>query len=370
MPEAVFIVNLDEFQGFIVSQKYPPSIVLNERVLNLIFYELQKKKKEQANVIEIDGMRIVPYTDEKHPMWFVCFILGENEQYNEIVEEIEGMSRLILMLMEDITERIDLEYIFTNRLKLEKPNDEQICAAIFSTPSSALLLEKIEDECLERSARLALWLKSQIQSDDVDLREAIMPLMKAGIVNVEMVAKTAEMVFLVKDIFTYRAPPTRALQAAKESHPQISDWYEEQIRNFFSPPPPNKGYNPTIQTDNPNSPIMEDRAKIAKFLAESKYYEIIKCLREGPCSLDTLVRRIPFPKQLIEKALFKMMTERIIANNEEEGLWMLITDPRVDIFLPEFALKLIVRKYKEKDVSKEIALRHLDNLIEVWREAG
>ncbi len=369
MPDAIFTVHLDDMQGFIVKQRHPKTLALTERMLNLIFYEHQQKKQHGMRLIELENMRIASYNDKAHPTWFVCFTLSEEEDLEEIKHELEGMSRLVLTLIDETENDVDLEDIFTDRLTLPMPNEEQICATIFETPSTAILLEKLETDALDQSARLMIWLKNQIQSEKVSLRETIRPLMTSGVVHVEMIGKTTEMVFLVKDVFCYRAPPVKAIAAAGERYPLIMNEYLTQVKGFFSPAPPEKGYNPTIETDNPNSPIMEDRNKIARFILKYKYYEIIKYLRECPASLEEIAEAIPFPEQMIKKALSEMAAERIVTFLEGENLWALVTDPRIDVFLPEFALTKLIKKYSENAINKEIALRYLDCLLDQWREA-
>ena len=71
MPEATFVVHLDDFQGFIVTQRYPSTLTLNEKTLNLIFYEQQKEQKENLSLAEIEGLRIVIFSTPEYPKWMV-----------------------------------------------------------------------------------------------------------------------------------------------------------------------------------------------------------------------------------------------------------------------------------------------------------
>ncbi|MHA1926308.1 MAG: hypothetical protein ACW974_10375, partial [Candidatus Thorarchaeota archaeon] len=274
MPEAAFIVQLDDFQGFLVKKRHPSSLALTETMLNLVFFEHQQGKEEEIRDSDIEGMRIASFTMEAFPGWTVCFVLNEYDVLEEISQELTGMGRFMLELMNADPESLEIEEVLAKRSSMPTVDDEQKAAAIFLTPSSALLLERLYTEGVESTAKLSMWLKNQVQSDNVDLKEAITPLMESGLVAVEIIGKL-ETAFLLKDVFPHRAPPVKSFKATGVAHPNLIPQYEEYLKNFFSPDPPTKGYNPTLPVTDPNSPILEDREKIARILSNSIYYAVL-----------------------------------------------------------------------------------------------
>lgn len=368
MPEAVFVVQLDDLQGFVVRQRHPTTLSLNETTLNLVYYEHEKEKQEDLKYTEIEGLRIASYTQVSHPGWIVSFVLGTEEELEPQKTLLSGMGRLILELMTENPEEVDLEQILHNASMLEEPNTEQKCAEIFLTPSSALLLEKLQSEGAARAATLSMWLKSQVQSDTIDLRESIGPLMRSGLVKVELVGKTSETVFLVKDVFGYRAPPIQAVLKAKEQIPNIADKYREEVKSFFSPSPPAKGYNPTLPVDDPNSPILEDRERISRVLSDSLQYAVLKCLREQPFALAEIAQRTALPESVVQNSLWAMESEKVVTYFEEAKLWGLVTNPRIESFLPEYVLPILSKKIAEKELNQETAKRYLELLVQTWSE--
>ncbi|MHA2067815.1 MAG: hypothetical protein ACXABY_25915 [Candidatus Thorarchaeota archaeon] len=367
MPEAAFIVQLDDFQGFLVKKRHPPSLALTETMLNLVFFEHQKGKSEEIRASDIEGLRIASYTMEAFPGWTVCFVLNDDDIFEEISQELTGMGRFMLELMNVDPDALELEEILAKKSKMPSEDDEQRAASIFMTPSSALLLERLHTEGLESTAKLSMWLKNQIQSDNVDLREAISPLMESGLVAVEIIGKL-ETAFLLKDVFPHRAPPAKSFKATSEAHPNLMAQYQEYMKGFFSPEPPTKGYNPTLPVTDPNSPILEDREKIARILSNSINYAVLQCLRNGPLRLGQIASQISFPDGVVQKALWAMEAERIVANFEEEGVWALITNPKMEIFMPEFILPVVAAKLEEKKVSSDTARRYLELLVQTWSE--
>ncbi len=363
MPEATFVVHLDDYQGFLVKQRYPSSLTLNEKVLNLIFYEQQKDNKDELNLAEIEGLRIAIFSSPEYPKWMVCTILGAEEDFDLVDEGLAGSGRLILALMNEDAESVNLEEIVKAGSILEKTKEEQRLASIFLTPSSALLLERMQNEGVEKAAKLSIWLKNQVQ-DEVDLREAMAPLMNSGVVKVELVGKTSEMVFLVKDVFGYRAPPIESLKRATHSIPSIEEKYKEYVTAFFSPPPPNRGYNPTVPISDPNSPILEDREKISRLLADSLNYMVLDSLRAEPLSASEVSLKTALPESIVRKVLWSLESEKVVVHFEDEDLWALLTNPRIESFIPEYILPMIKKKVSEKEITPQIARRHLELLIQ------
>ena len=367
MPEATFVVQLDDFQGFLVRQRYPSTLTLNEKVLNLIFYEQQKDSKESLSLAEIEGLRIAIFSSPLYPKWMVCTILGADEDFNLVTEGLSGSGRLILALMNEDAETVNLEEIVKAGSILEKTNEEQRLAEIFLTPSSALLLDRMRSVGVEKAAKLSIWLKNQVQ-DEVDLREAMAPLMSTGVVAVELVGKTAEMVFLVKDIFGYRAPPVDSIKKASQTLPVISERYKEFVTAFFSPPPPSKGYNPTLPVDDPNSPILEDREKISRLLADSLNYMVLDSLRPEPLSASEISLKTALPESIVKKVLWSLESEKVVVHFVEEDLWALLTNPRIESFVPDYVLPMIRNKVSEKEITSQVARRHLELLIQNYGE--
>jgi hypothetical protein len=367
MPEATFVVKLDDFQGFIVEQRYPETLTLNEKTLNLIFYEQQKESRENLSLAEIEGLRIAIFSSPQYPKWMVCTILGAEEDFDFVTEGLSGSGRLILALMNEDAESMNLEEIVKAGSILEKTSEEQKLAEIFLTPSSALLLERMQSEGVEKAAKLSIWLKNQVQ-DEVDLREAMAPLMSTGVVAVELVGKTSEMVFLVKDIFGYRAPPVESIKRASRTMPRIAGRYKEYVASFFSPPPPNKGYNPTLSVNDPNSPILEDREKISHLLADSLNYMVLDSLRAEPLSASEISLKTALPESIVKKVLWSLESEKVVVHFEEENIWALLTNPRIESFIPEYILPIIRKKVTEKEITSQVARRHLELLIQNYGE--
>jgi len=366
MPEATFIVQFTEFHGFIVKQRVPSSLTLKEKMLNLIYLEQQKQKKEEIICPNIEGLNIAIYSSQLYPGWSVCYVLGVDEEFDDIRSNLEESGRLILALISIDPESFSLKEILEKGSGLKDLSEEQKLAEVFLTPSSALLLERMQQEGVEKATKLSIWLRTQVQNDQIDLREAMAPLMETGAVIVELLGKLSEMVYLVKDIFVRRDSPNDSINKAKEAFPSIAPRYSEFVNDFFSPPPPNKGYNPTLAVDDPNSPILEDREKISKILADRIQYMVLVSLRAQPLTIPEISKKTYLPENIVQKVLFALEAEKVAIRFEEVDLWGLLTDPRIETFMPEYVLPKIANKLSEKEISPEATRRYLELLMNTW----
>ena len=390
MLDAMFVVHLDDYHGFIVEKRYPTTLSLNEKILNLVYTNHLKEgvslgsalslgslffsrsdfslSIESLELSDAEDFKIVSLMSKLHPEWMVCFVIGKEDNPETMRKEVTGMSRLILKLITSNPDDVNLEEILRNRSILPEPTEEQKLAEVFVTPSTSLLLERLQTQGVESAVKLSLWLKNEIQSDTVDIQEAVAPLLRSSIVKVEIIGKSRETVFLMKDIFCYRAPPAESLTNAQESHPEIIESYTDAIKTFFSPPPPDKGYNPTLPVDDPNSPIVEDREQIAKLLAHSLHYIVLECLRRGPLSIEELSEKTSLPRNVVQNSLWALESERVTMFFETDKVWALLTNPMIESFLPEYVLPLVSAKIIDKEINKEAATRYLELLENAWSE--
>ncbi len=367
MPSGVFVIHWDDFRGLLVEKRYPTSLSLTEKDLNLVYYQHQQGEKAPLKYIEVGGMKIASFVQDSHPGWIVCFVLSVIEDMEIQRIRLCGMGRFILELILIDPDHVDIEQIIEHECILDEPEEEQKLAEIFLTPSSALLLEKMQQEGVESAARLSMWLKSQVQTE-VDIRDVAAPLMRTDVVRVERIGKTTEAVFLVKDVFGYRAPPVDSIQYSLETMPPIGEEYLEYVTGFFSPPPPNKGYNPAIPVDDPNSPIMEDREIISGILVKRFHYVVLQILRERPHTVSEISAGTNLPIEVVQNVLWSLESDKVTVQLKGTDHWALMTNPTIDSFIPEHVLPTVARKVKEKEITPETAKRYLEILIQKWGE--
>jgi hypothetical protein len=89
-------------------------------------------------------------------------------------------------------------------------------------------------------------------------------------------------------------------------------------------------------------------------------------LREQPLSIADIALKTLLPDSVVRKVLFALEAEKVAIRFEEDDLWGLLTNPRIEPFLPEYLLPIISKKLSEKEISSDAARRHLELLIQTW----
>jgi hypothetical protein len=145
--------------------------------------------------------------------------------------------------------------------------------------------------------------------------------------------------------------------------PGISERYEEYVATFFSPPPPSKGYNPTLPVDDINSPILEDREKISRIISDSLNYMVLDSLRSEPLTSSEVSLKTALPESIVKKVLWSLESEKVVVHFVEEDIWALLTNPRIESFIPDYVLPMIKKKVSEKEITSQVARRHLELLL-------
>ncbi|TXT57348.1 MAG: hypothetical protein BAJATHORv1_10047 [Candidatus Thorarchaeota archaeon] len=368
MPSAVFLIHLDENHGFILKKRHPISLKVTEADLNNIY--VPHAEKAGLHVIELDDTQILSYSKNKMPEWVVCFEMEADDDISFESSRLEGTARLLLELAETSIDDIDLEEIMKSGSSLSEESAEQKFAGVFLTPSAPLILEHLQSAEISgfvSSAALSMWLKKQVGGEGTNVAEAIRPLITSGLVKMEMLTKTKQFVFLVKDVFGHRASPNDSLKLAEMTRPDIYEEYKEQVENFFGADSSGRGYNPTIMEEEEMQTMIEDREKVAVNVANIIHYNVITALRKGPMTLDEIIIQTAFPKSIVQKALWALKSNSIVTSFEEESIWALLTDPVFESFMPKYVLEGISKKWNTKEADSAEVQMYLDLLINTWR---
>ncbi|MBD3406474.1 MAG: hypothetical protein GF411_10210 [Candidatus Lokiarchaeota archaeon] len=365
MPSAVFLIQLDENHGFILKKRYPTSLKVTEADLNNIY--VPHADKFGLHVINLDGRKILSYSKKKMPEWVICFEMETDDDISYESTHLEGTARLLLELAETSVEDINLEDIMKSGSSLSQESQEQKYARVFLTPSAPLILERMQKRIVTGAVELSMWLKNEVGDDGIDIVEAITPLTSAGILEIEMITRTKQYVFLVKDLFGYRAPPTQSMKLTEMTYPEIHKEYVSRVDSFFSPDESGRGYNPTIVSGEESQPIIEDREKIAENVANTIHYNIISVLRKGPLSIEEIVIETAFPKSIVTKALWALQSNSIVTSFDDETIWALLTNPIFDCFMPEYVAPIIANKWNEENLDAKVVVSYLEHLINSWR---
>ncbi|MBN2150394.1 MAG: hypothetical protein JW839_03000 [Candidatus Lokiarchaeota archaeon] len=295
----------------------------------------------------------------------VFLFLDKEKKVESIKEQFIEFSIFILKLINNN----DFPELFFNIIDnfsfLEPLTDEQRVAALYNSDARGFILQKLAERPCSRN-ELEVWLRQEYDIAAIDLQGLLVPFFKMGIVKQSYEAskgrKRKELFyFLVKDVYLFRIPPKRIIDAVKRGKIDLLDGgYYDEVKDFF------EEYELTPGEIN----------KLGILLAIPNLYKIVTMLREDAFELDEL--RIDFLDQfnympsnfayllkLLEKSDIVKIYKRGAGNKK---VIVLKSDIQFQFFFPEYLVDNIRKAWREGVIDKGIALKHLTLLRDEYLE--
>ncbi len=183
----------------------------------------------------------------------------------------------------------------------------------------------------------------------------MLPLIRTGLIKTKWLQDTFQMgYFLIKDFVVLRIPAKitslffkkderfRGYQSAYFN--RVNETLTEFKRNFLL---------------NRESRIQET-IKCLKFRSELKYLSVYNLLWTEPLPADDLVEKTT--KDVIEQLINWGFIDLI--QTKTESYYTLLSDISINKFKPKYMVNLITNQFQSNNITKEIALYHLDYLFE------
>jgi hypothetical protein len=296
----------------------------------------------------------------------IVFLFLEREKKIEsIKEQFIEFSIFILKLInnEDFPELFF--NIIDNFSFLEPISDEQRVASLYDNEVREHILSKLAEHACSRN-ELETWLRDEYDIAAIDLQGLLAPFFKTSIVkqSYESVkGKRKELYyFLVKDVYLFRIPPKKIVDAFKKDKVHELDDFEngyyDEVKEFF------EDYELTATEIN----------KLGVLLAIPNIYKIITLLREEVYEMDEF--RIDFLEKFNYMPsnfnyLLKLLEKNNIIKIYKKGakkILVLKSDIQYQFFFPEYLVDNIRKAWRDDHIDKNIALKHLTMLRDEYLE--
>jgi hypothetical protein len=182
----------------------------------------------------------------------------------------------------------------------------------------------------------------------------VLPLRKTGLLTTSYLYETFfESFFLIKDFLVIRVPSqitTKRISKDNKLKP-YADAYKSRRNEVFR-----EYYKMYLSNKEKQNEIIKLDLKI---LADRDLEKIIRELRNGPQSSEKLSELAK--SELIEKLINYNIVMKLGAKGET--YYALLADIKVEKFAPKYLLNAISTKLKYKEISLEIATKHLELLF-------
>ncbi|MHA1650928.1 MAG: hypothetical protein ACTSYB_12100, partial [Candidatus Helarchaeota archaeon] len=316
--------------------------------------------------MSIENLYIASYytglPEEGRSQYYVALLLDEDENADIYEEPLIEVTPLLIAHVKDKYFDKFLAKQFEDIQKLTKMTEEQRYAMIHRDDRRILILRKLGLGAIQKD-ELRKWLSDQLGEEVLDLDALLSPFFKTQMIEelpVEtMDGSTTKCIFLIKDVFSMRCPVEKFYTMGKDGKAplemkQVFEIYKNKVDEFF------KDYKLSD----------EDSKQIAEIAADPNHYNLITILRNNYVEINQLPDI--YEKNLDEIMPFinELKRYNIVDEIKDKrgNRWIFLkTDIVFPTFFPEYIIDSIRRRWMEKDITQNLALRHLELLKSVYR---
>ncbi|MFX1588424.1 MAG: hypothetical protein ACFFC1_09735 [Promethearchaeota archaeon] len=375
MAKGFVITKWTEDQGLIVYHSYPENLTVDLDDMMKIFYAHITGAGEAGNVLvrlEKAKSNVSSYftgMESATPLMINLMLeLGEDpEMFGEAV--ISEINENILKYLQKMTENVGESYETTKELigymkdalllleRLKNLSKEQRMAQIFSSARLRSILEMLQERAYSRG-ELRNLIEEKTGRFISNLEIALDPFIKTDIIKQDWIeGDTDTTLFLLSDFTIMRAPAEKLVESARKNlpTPELATRYLEEVSKFFST----------------YDPYFEDNLKVARNMINPDKYDFITLFREKAYPINKIPKGSGESFEQIRVFLQALEDDKIITSiKDSTGMeWIfLLTDPIADTFYPEYLIENIRKDISEKRLKKDIAVKHLELLEQVYKK--
>jgi hypothetical protein len=375
MVNGFVITEWTEDQGLTVTFSHPESLNIDLDDMMRIFYAHITGAGEAGNVLvrlEKARSNVSSYftgMESARPLMINFMLeLGEDpEMFGEaVLHDInQTILKYLVQMGANVSQKYEITMELTNYFKntliflerLKNLTREQRLARIYSSEKGRTILEILQDKAYSKKELQGI-LEDKLNKLVSNLEITLDPFIKTGLVRQDWIGDETDVtLFLLSDFALYRTPVPKLVEDSKNNlpTPTLATKYFREVSNFF------KNYKPNL----------EDGLKIAQSMTNPDKYDYITLFRERAYPLNKIPRG---PGESIEQIggfLRAMENDNIIKilTDEKDTEWVfLLTDIATDTFYPEYIIEKIRNHRVEGKLNKDVAIKHLEFLEEVYKK--
>ncbi|MFW9865054.1 MAG: hypothetical protein ACFFEN_03075 [Candidatus Thorarchaeota archaeon] len=375
MAKGFVITEWTEDQGLTVTFSHPESLDIDLDDMMRIFYAHITGAGEAGNVLvrlERARSNVSSYftgMESARPLMINLMLeLGEDpEMFGEaVINEINNtILKYLIQMGTSVSQKYDITRELTNYLKnalflldrLKNMTKEQRLSQIYSSEKGRTILEILQDRAISKRELQGI-LEEKLNKIISNMEFTLDPFIKTGLIKQDWVGDDIDItLFLLSDFALYRTPVAKLVEEAKHllPTPGLATQYREKVTEIFT------NYTPSL----------EDNLRIAQNMINPDKYDYITLFRDKPYPLNKIPRGPGETIEQITSFLRAMEDDNMITiiKDEKNTEWIfLLSDVASDTFYPEYMLEKI-RKYRmEGKLGKDVAIRHLELLEEVYKK--
>ncbi len=359
MPMGLIVMLWNERKGAEVIAKYPAEFQVSEKSLMQIVSTHEYDSEPGTLSMALGAMNAVSYYAGSERGTYVVLFLAAGEDPDAYEDGVLSMARDLLSNTDEPIIKALVPSLFQRLSNYPSLKLEQKLATYFTDKTKCNILSRLEDEGVLSKSELAIWLKDVEHTRFIDINALVSSFVKDGLAKeVSIKDAPSELIFLIRDIFITRIPPSALIRGETGAHgmpASFKEKYLQEVQTFF------KGYKPTL----------EDNIKLADVILDQQSYEGLELMRHYVVSREDLEKLKKKGVEDVDALLKKFWDNKLITVlHEKEGreLFALIADISIERHFPTYLLNIIRKNYVEKSKSNPVLLEHLNILKEIFWE--
>ncbi len=237
---------------------------------------------------------------------------------------------------------------------LLRSSQEELLASIYNDPLRIKILELLRNGPLTEDA-LVEALNHEPKFEEQMFNYLMLPFLKLHLIQSSWLNETFfEGYFLIKDFVVFRKPSEENIKFLTENKllAKLKELYVPFVQNYYQ-----EYYKLYLLN---NDAKLKDIQICLNILSDLNSDRVIRQLKKGPITRNEIFDLAPL--NVIDQLLKNNIIMKI--NVKIDEYYILLGEIVVKYFTPEYLLKTIENKYKQKEISYEMASKHLDLLYE------
>jgi len=367
MPYGIIIVRWDDKLGVVVEGMHPNTLKISEDHIMRIFTTHAMGGGEAGFLsMTIENLSIASYytglPEEGRSQYYIALLLNDNDNADIFEEPLIEISKLLIDHVKDKYFNRFLEKQYVDIQKLTEMTEEQRYSMIHRDERRVLVLRKLGLGAISKDD-LRKWLSDQLGEEVLDLDAILSPFHKTQMIRElpveKMDSSRQNCIFLIKDVFTIRSPVEKFYRISKDrkvdpAMRKVFEIYKEEIDSFF------KDYKFGDA----------DSKQIAEIVSDPDSYNLITILRSNYIEMNQLPDIYERSLDQILPSINDLKRYNIIyeIKDKKGNSWIFLkSDIVFPSFFPEYIVDSIRRRWMEKNITQNLALKHLELLRSVYR---
>ncbi|TFF94670.1 MAG: hypothetical protein EU543_00625 [Promethearchaeota archaeon] len=338
--------------------QYPPEKdSLSKDLLLKIWakHELNKEEKMIEFLPENANMRYVSIIQKyEGEIYFLVLVYQEQDNIDSIITEypdiLANISKNLIQLINTNKITRAISEAFNSIKNYSKLDNEQNLLTFFKDKIKFTILKILRNGVISKN-KLKDILKHEYGFSTINIDLILMSFIREKLILKKNIPGSMDCYFLMRDLTCSRIPPQNIssfFENIEQSiRNQIINNYKNALITFFN------SYDST-QENNLNT--------ILNLLVDKNALNLIKTLRENRLTVKKTLNILNNNEGLFND----MLAQHFIF--ESNGMVFLLTDIRFIKFVPSFIIKHLISKYKEREISLNEYLTHLEILVATLME--